>query len=58
MKVVSQLKKSSIVMHPLPRVDELAEEVDLDPRASYFKQIYLGTFARAALLWNILGEPK
>jgi aspartate carbamoyltransferase catalytic subunit len=43
-------------MHPLPRVDELSEEIDMDERAWYFKQIYLGTFVRGALLWNVLGN--
>ena len=55
-KTVEKLKKTAIVMHPLPRVDELDESVDKDPRARYFKQIYLGTFMRAALLWNVLGK--
>ena len=58
MNIVSKLKKNAIVMHPLPRIDELDEQVDKDPRARYFKQIYLGTFARAALLWNVLGKSK
>jgi aspartate carbamoyltransferase len=55
-KTVDRLKQTAIVMHPLPRVDELDESVDSDPRARYFRQIYLGTFARAALLWNVLGK--
>ena len=58
MNIVSKLKKNAIVMHPLPRIDELDEQIDKDPRARYFKQIYLGTFARAALLWNVLGKSK
>jgi aspartate carbamoyltransferase catalytic subunit len=34
------------VMHPLPRVDELAEEVDSDPRAAYFRQMTNGMYIR------------
>ena len=53
-KLVNKMKKSAIVMHPLPRVDELNEDVDTNPRCRYFKQIYLGTFMRASILWNVL----
>ncbi len=42
------------VMHPLPRVDEIADEVDSDPRAIYFKQARYGIFARMALILMLL----
>ena len=47
--------KEAIVMHPLPRVDELAYEMDADPRAMYFKQAERGMPIRMALLALLLG---
>jgi aspartate carbamoyltransferase catalytic subunit len=41
-------------MHPLPRVDELDEDIDNDPRAAYFKQVAYGVFLRAALVESVL----
>ncbi|CAN8102284.1 unnamed protein product [Discula destructiva] len=43
-------KSSMIVMHPLPRNEEIAEEVDFDPRAAYFRQMKYGLYTRMALL--------
>jgi len=48
------LPERSIIMHPLPRVDELALEVDSDPRAAYFRQAQNGVFIRMALLYQLL----
>jgi aspartate carbamoyltransferase catalytic subunit len=48
-------KKELIVLHPLPRVNEIAVEVDSDPRAAYFKQMKYGMYVRMALLASILG---
>lgn len=48
-------KPDMIVMHPLPRVNEIAVEVDDDPRASYFKQVRYGKFVREALILKLLG---
>jgi aspartate carbamoyltransferase catalytic subunit len=48
-------KKDLIVLHPLPRVNEIAVEVDADPRAAYFKQAKYGMYVRMALLASILG---
>jgi aspartate carbamoyltransferase catalytic subunit len=48
-------KKDLIVLHPLPRVNEIAVEVDSDPRAAYFKQMKYGMYVRMALLASILG---
>ncbi len=49
------LGPKAIVMHPLPRVDEISPEVDLDPRAAYFRQAQNGVFIRMALLHQLLG---
>jgi aspartate carbamoyltransferase catalytic subunit len=49
------MRKYSIVMHPLPRVDEIAPEVDDDPRAAYFRQARNGMPVRMALLDRLLG---
>ena len=54
--ILSRMRKSSIVMHPLPRVDEITPEVDNDPRAAYFRQAQNGVFVRMALLSACLGE--
>jgi aspartate carbamoyltransferase catalytic subunit len=47
--------KDLIVLHPLPRVNEIAVEVDTDPRAAYFRQAKYGMFVRMALLASVLG---
>src|SRR5467141_3003598 len=49
------MRKYSIVMHPLPRIDEIAPEVDEDPRAAYFRQARNGLPVRMALLDRLLG---
>ncbi|RKP02327.1 hypothetical protein CXG81DRAFT_10883 [Caulochytrium protostelioides] len=54
-KVLQRAKPNMIVMHPLPRVDEIAIEVDADPRAAYFRQMKYGMYVRMALLALILG---
>lgn len=48
-------KKNMIVLHPLPRVNEIAPEVDSDPRASYFKQVKYGMYVRMALIAKLTG---
>jgi len=48
-------KDNLVVLHPLPRVNEIAVEVDADPRAAYFKQARYGMYARMALLASVLG---
>lgn len=48
-------KPDMIIMHPLPRVNEIAKEVDDDPRACYFKQMRMGMFVRMALVMKLLG---
>ncbi len=49
-KNVSTMKKEAIIMHPLPRVDEIHQEVDSNPRAKYFEQARNGLYVRMALL--------
>src|SRR5579859_6439874 len=53
-EAMSRLRKDAIVMHPLPRVDEISPEVDADPRAAYFRQARNGLFIRMALLDKVL----
>ena len=53
--VVQRMRDDAIVMHPLPRLDEIAVEVDSAPQARYFKQAEYGMHTRAALLGLILG---
>lgn len=48
-------KKDMIVMHPLPRINEIKTEVDADPRAAYFRQAHNGRFIRMALILSLLG---
>ena len=48
-------KERMIVLHPLPRVNEIAPEVDEDPRAAYFKQVKYGMYARMALMAKLTG---
>jgi aspartate carbamoyltransferase catalytic subunit len=54
-KLVQQMKPKSIIMHPLPRVDEILPEVDVSPKAVYFKQASYGLLIRMALLKYIFG---
>ena len=51
-------KKDMIVMHPLPRVNEISTAVDDDPRAAYFRQTRNGKFIRMALIMKLLGLDK
>jgi aspartate carbamoyltransferase catalytic subunit len=57
-KTLRNAKKDMIVMHPLPRVDEIAPEVDDSPQARYFKQVCNGVVVRMALLALVLGAIK
>jgi aspartate carbamoyltransferase catalytic subunit len=51
---VRTMKPDAIIMHPLPRVDEIPKEVDDDPRARYFQQAMNGLYIRMALLYLLL----
>ncbi len=55
LKKLEESKSDLIVMHPLPRVNEIAIEVDDDPRAKYFDQVQNGRFMRMALILKMLG---
>ena len=48
-------KNDMIVMHPLPRINEIATEVDDDKRAVYFDQVRFGMYVRMALIMKLLG---
>jgi aspartate carbamoyltransferase len=53
-KVLTGAKEKMIIMHPLPRNQEIAVEVDKDPRAAYFKQMKNGVYMRMAILARLL----
>jgi aspartate carbamoyltransferase catalytic subunit len=53
-ELMQQAKEKMIVMHPLPRVGEIREAVDEDPRAAYFRQVRNGLYIRMALLAAVL----
>jgi len=53
--LLREAKKSLVIMHPLPRVDEIAPEVDMTENAKYFQQAFNGVPVRMALLTMILG---
>ncbi len=52
---LSGAKDDMLILHPLPRVNEIASEVDSDPRAVYFKQAEYGVYVRMALIMTLLG---
>ena len=52
---LSAAKEDMLVLHPLPRVNEISVEVDDDPRAVYFKQAQYGVYVRMALILTLLG---
>lgn len=54
-EMADRMKDASIIMHPLPRVDEIQSEVDDSPHAAYFKQASYGVLVRMALLKTLLG---
>lgn len=51
---MSLAKEDMLVLHPLPRVNEISVEVDSDPRAAYFKQAQYGVYVRMALILKLL----
>ena len=55
---MERAKKEMMVLHPLPRVDEIGIDVDDDPRAAYFEQARYGMFARMALLVDLANQPR
>ena len=54
-KKMELAKDDMYILHPLPRVNEIATEVDNDPRAAYFKQVQYGVYIRMALILTLLG---
>lgn len=54
-KKLKAAKEDLIVLHPLPRVNEISTDVDSDPRACYFEQALCGKFVRMALIMELLG---
>ena len=54
-KKLKNAKEDLTIMHPLPRVNEIATEVDDDPRAAYFRQVQNGRYIRMALILSLLG---
>ncbi|KAJ3298328.1 hypothetical protein HK104_010904 [Borealophlyctis nickersoniae] len=57
-KVLLRAKQHMIVMHPLPRVNEIDPEVDFDQRAAYFRQMRYGLYVRMALLALVCGRSE
>ena len=56
--LMDKVPKNMIVLHPLPRVDEIATEIDADPRAAYFRQMENGMYVRMAILALVLGKSS
>ena len=54
-KKMELAKEDMYILHPLPRVNEIATEVDNDPRAAYFKQVQYGVYIRMAQILTLLG---
>ena len=54
-KKLEKAKEDMLILHPLPRVNEISVEVDDDPRAVYFKQVQYGVYVRMALILTLLG---
>jgi aspartate carbamoyltransferase len=55
-ETLTEAKEEMIVMHPFPRVGEISVELDVDPRAAYFRQMEYGLYVRMALLAMVLGK--
>lgn len=56
-KKLSRAKPNMMILHPLPRVDEISVDVDDDPRALYFEQARCGMYVRMALLMDLAHQP-
>jgi len=54
--MVKKMKEDAIILHPLPRIDEISTDVDSTKQAKYFEQAEYGKYTRAALLGLILNE--
>lgn len=51
---MERAREDMLILHPLPRVNEISVEVDNDPRAVYFKQVQYGVYVRMALILTLL----
>ena len=58
LKKLKNAKEDLSILHPLPRVNEIATEVDVDPRAKYFTQALNGKYVRMALIMTLLELPN
>lgn len=58
LKLLEKAKKDMIILHPLPRIDEIEAEVDTTPHARYFQQVWNGIVTRMTLLALILGATR
>ncbi len=56
--LLAKIKSDAIILHPLPRVNEIAPEVDADPRAKYFQQSFYGVPTRMAILETLIGSAE
>ena len=54
--ILQKMKRDSIILHPLPRIDEITADVDKTPNAKYFRQAEYGKHTRAAMLGLVLNE--
>lgn len=54
-QLMTRARRRMVVMHPLPRVDEISPDFDSDPRAAYFRQAEYGMYVRMALLSMVAG---
>ena len=52
---LASAKKDCYILHPLPRVNEIAPEIDDDPRAAYFLQVHYGVLVREAVILTLMG---
>ena len=55
---INKMKDNAIILHPLPRRDEIAVEIDKDKRAKYWEQCQNGMWMRVALIMNMFGKDK
>jgi aspartate carbamoyltransferase catalytic subunit len=55
-ELIAEAREKMIIMHPLPRVNEISYALDDDPRAAYFRQMENGMYIRMALLASVLGK--
>ena len=57
-EILDKFSESTLVMHPLPRLNEISTDIDSDPRAVYFEQAQNGVYIRMGLLLQVFGKDK